>query len=569
MRLAARSRSRFSTFFLLAIVTSVCPPASHANLPADSLVRLVSSDLPIVVIDTHGQAIPDEPKIDATMGIIDNGPGLRNNIADPFNGYNARIGIEIRGSSTQQFPKKQYGVETRNAAGDDSSVSLLGLPSESDWVLSAPYNDKSLMRDALMHTIARSLGRYASRARFCEVILNDEYVGVYVLLERISRNKNRVNISKISATDTTGDAVTGGYIFKVDKTEGSDIDGWYSGFPPYPSAWQRIYYQFDYPKSSNLVAAQRAYITTHVRDFELAMAKQTYADSALGYPSLLDVGSFVDYILVTELCKNVDGYRLSAFLHKDRDSKGGKIVAGPVWDFNHALGNSDYYDASLIPGFQLVYLTSNWTFQSTDLYQVPFWWREIFDEPAFRRQLEQRWFSLRQNAFSLTRINTLIDSMATVVDEAQQRNFIRWPVLGKYVWPNYFVGQTYQEEITYLKQWVAQRGSWLDNAFQTTGVSKRSSDAASGKILEPKLFQNFPNPFNPKTAVSFQLSAVSDVRLGVYDLLGREVAVLVNERRGPGSYEIAFDGTSLSSGLYLCRLAVGSFIQSRGMLLLR
>ena len=402
MRQTVRYRCRFSAFYLFAILVVVCPPGSYADLPADSLIHLVSSDLPIVVINTHGQAIPDEPKIDASMGMIDNGPGERNFITNPFNAFNGRIGIEIRGSSTQQFPKKQYGVETRNAAGDDSSVSLLGLPAESDWVLSAPYNDKSLMRDALMLTIARSVGRYASRARFCEMILNDEYVGVYVLLERISRSKNRVNISKMSTTDTTGDAVTGGYIFKVDKTEGSDVDGWYSGFLPYPSAWQRIYYQFDYPKSSNLVSAQRAYITTHVRDFELAMAKETYADSALGYPHLLDVGSFIDCILVTELCKNVDGYRLSAFLHKDRDSKGEKFVAGPVWDFNHALGNSDYYDASLIPGFQLDYLTSNWTIQSTDLYQVPFWWKKLFDEPAFRRQLEQRWFSLRQNAFSVT-----------------------------------------------------------------------------------------------------------------------------------------------------------------------
>jgi hypothetical protein len=565
----ARSLRRFSTFFLLAIVALVCPLSSYANLPADSLVRLVSSDLPIVVIDTHGQAIPDEPKIDASMGIIDNGPGERNFITNPFNAYSGRIGIEIRGSSTQQFPKKQYGVETRNAAGDDSSVSLLGLPAESDWVLSAPYNDKSLMRDALMHTIARSLGRYASRARFFELVLNDEYVGVYVLLERISRNKNRVNISKISTTDTTGDAVTGGYIFKVDKTEGSDVDGWYSGFLPYPSAWQRIYYQFDYPKPSNLVGAQRAYITTHVRDFELAMAKQTYADSALGYPGLLDVGSFVDYVLLTELSKNVDGYRLSAFLHKDRDSKGGKIVAGPVWDFNHALGNSDYYDASLIPGFQLVYLTSNWSFQSNDLYQVPSWWRKLFDEPAFRAQLEQRWFSLRQNVFSLTRCNALIDSMAAVVDEGQQRNFIRWPVLGKYVWPNYFVGQTYQEEITYLKQWIAQRVRWLDNAFQTTEVSEGGSLAASGKILEAKLVQNFPNPFNPTTVVGYQLPVVSRVRLVVYDLLGREVAVLVNERKPAGNYTVAFNASELASGVYLCRLTAGSFVQIRRMLLLR
>jgi hypothetical protein len=552
-----------------ALFTGVCISSAHAAFPADSLIQLTSSNLPIVVINTHGLSIPDEPKITASMGIIDNGAGVRNYATDPFNGYNGWIGIEIRGSSTQQFPKKQYGIETRDSTGADIDVPLLGLPAEADWVLSAPYNDKSLMRDALMHTIARSLGRYARRARYCEVILNDVYVGVYVLLERIKRTKNRLNITKMSEADTTGDALTGGYIFKIDKLEGSEVDGWYSGFPPYPSAWQQIYYQFDYPKPSNIVAAQRGYISRYVRDFEITMAESTYADSLLGYPTLLDVGSFVDYLIVTELCKNVDGYRLSAFLHKDRDSKGGKIVAGPVWDFNHALGNSDYYDASLIPGFQLDYFTTSQSFHSSDYWQTPFWWGKLFAEPTFRRKIEERYFALRQNQLSLTRIHALIDSMAAVVDEAKTRNFLRWDVLGRYVWPNYFVGSTYAEEIAYLKGWVASRLTWLDANFRTTDVTGRQDVTGAGDTPGPRLFQNYPNPFNPTTSIRYHLSAASNVRLAVYDLLGREVAMLVNEVKAPGSYSARFDAAGLAAGVYLCRMTAGEFTRTRTMLLVK
>ena len=83
------------------------------------------------------------------------------------------------------------------------------------------------------------------------------------------------------------------------------------------------------------------------------------------------------------------------------------------------------------------------------------------------------------------------------------------------------------------------------------------------------LAQNFPNPFNPTTAVSYLLSAVSDVRLVVYDMLGGEVAVLVNERKPAGTFVVKFDATGLSSGVYLYRLEAGDFVQTRKMILLR
>jgi hypothetical protein len=550
------------SFLSLAGVSSV-----SASILSDSLISFTSSDLPIVIINTHGQDIPDEPKIAAEMGIIDNGPGMRNSITDPYNAYDGNIGIELRGSSSTMFPKKQFAVETRDSAGNGVNVSLLGMPSQSDWVFSAPYTDKSLMRDPLLYSLARSMGRYASRCRYFELVLNSQYSGVYVLLEKIKKDKNRVNITKMASTDTTGDAVTGGYIVKIDKIEGADTQGWYSGLPPYPAAWQKVYYQFHYPKPEDLVWSQRAYITQFIRDFEIAMYLPTFADSVKGYPHVLDVDSFVDFLLLNELSKNVDAYRLSTFMYKDRDSKGGKLVMGPVWDFNLAFGNCDYYRTSNVEGFHLTFLSDSLAFRGVDSYPAPFWWKTLFHDPSFHSKLAQRWTALRVNQFSIPRITAIVDSLAAILDESQKRNFIRWSVLGRYIWPNAYVGQTYQDEIDYMKHWIGGRIEWLDSQFSTSSVD---AEGRSNTLpFECSLSQNYPNPFNPTTVVSYQLPVVSHVTLSIYDIIGRDVATLVNEVKEPGKYSVQWEATDVASGVYFLRMNAGTFVSTKKMILLR
>ena len=535
----------------VALVLFGSSPRLAASQP-DSV--FTSSNLPIVVIDTHGQTIVDEPKITADMGIIDNGEGVRNYLTDPFNGYDGSIGIEIRGSSSQQFPKKQYGVETRDSTGADMNVSLLGLPDEADWVLSAPYSDKSLVRDALTYTLARQTGRYASRARFCEVVINGDYKGLYVLFEKIKRDKNRVNVSKMAPADTAGDKLTGGYIVKIDKLDGSDTQGWYSGFPPYPGAWQQVYYQYHYPEYADLAPQQMGYIQRWMRDFEVAMELPTYADTALGYPHYLDVESFVDGILVSELGKNVDSYRLSTFFHKDRDSKGGKLVMGPLWDFNHAFGNSDYYDGARTAGWQLIYSATNQNFHASDVWQAPFWWKKLFEEPGFAWRTHSRWQELRSGVFSDAAIAATIDSLTGMLSEAQARNFDRWPILGTYVWPNAYVAQTYAEELEYVKHWVRDRLQWMDVALGMESVTPgEGTDGLPGQIV---LDQNYPNPFNAGTEISYRLPFAAHVRLTLYDMLGREVRVLVDEDLAAGVHRARVDANGLAWGAYLYRLNV-------------
>jgi hypothetical protein len=531
-----------------------------------------SSNLPIVVLETHGQTIRNEPKITIDMGIIFNDEGVRNNLTDPQNNYKGKIGIEIRGSTSQWFPKKQYAVELRTNINTDTTASLLGLPAESDWILYAPFTDKTFFRDVLTYWLTANIGRYASRFKFCELVLNGEYMGVYVLFEKIKRDKNRVNISKITVADSIGDNLTGGYILKIDKEDGSGNDGWKSIYPPYLEATQKIYWQYHYPKPEDITPEQKTYIQKYIEDFETLIYNPDYADPLTGYASIIDVPSFVDFFLLNEMCKSVDAYRLSAFMYKDKDSKNRKLFMGPVWDYNLAWGNSDYYDASLTYGWHISYLSYNTSFLQGDMFQVPFWWKKLVNDKNFQKQFAERWFALRQNEFSISTIFNFIDSLRSVTDEARIRNYERWKILGTYVWPNYYIGQTYNDEMNYFKNWITERFSWMDAELRRIVDVHETSEERPSSF---RLFQNYPNPFNPGTVISYQLAVFSKVSLRVYDVLGNEITTLVNEEQQAGSYNYELRSATggrnyeLSSGIYFYQLRTGNFVQTRKMVLLR
>jgi hypothetical protein len=473
---------------MLLLFPAVVVAQHFVNRPADDLV----TNLPIVIIDTWGQSIPDEPKITAEMGIIFNGPGEMNHQSDPFNDYDGYVGIEMRGQSSQYYyPKKSYGFETRYEDGENLNVSLLGLPEENDWVLYAPYGDKSMLRNVITFYMARSMGGYASNTVFCELILNSEYMGVYVLMEKIKRDKNRVDIAKLNPDEISGDDLTGGYIVRVDKVDPDfqiGPDGWLSfPNPPFPEA-KNILFQYYYPKASEIVPEQRDYISNYISLTEDALISPAFSDPDLGYNAWLNTGSFADHLLLNEISKEVDKYRYSTYFYKEKDSDGGKLFSGPAWDFNLGYANVDYWP----PGVSY----TGWHYPDVLPYDwsIMFWWKRLMQDSYFRNLTKTRYEQLRQNALSNVRLEFVIDSITDHIHDAQERNYERWPILGTWVWPNYnWQNNTYADEVAFFETWLFNRLEWMDNSMSGVVIYPAASLLVSGNNLEIILTDDYFN----------------------------------------------------------------------------
>jgi hypothetical protein len=495
------------------------------------------SNLPIIVINTNGLAIPDDPRIIAHMGIIDNGTGNRNQRTDPFTNYDGRISIETRGESSQYFfPKKSYSIETQNSDGTNFNAALLGMPPENDWVLYAPYTDKTMMRDVLAFQIGRDLGDYASRTRYVEVVINDDYKGVYVLMEKIKRDKNRVDIANLQLQDVTGDELTGGYLLRIDKLDANDYPGWTATPTPQLPGEKDITFQYHDPAGAELGGAQQNYIRNYIQEFQNSLTAASFTSPG-GYQKYLDITSTLNYILVNEIGKNVDAFLFSTYLFKEKDSNGGKLSLGPLWDFNLAFGNVDYLaNAQFAPGWM-------WADQGRSI----FWFRRMIQDPWFANKLKCRWEELRTGFLTNDYFNNKIDSLAIVLQESQQRNYQRWPILGTYVWPNQFVGQTYVQEINFMKQWTLDRLAWMDNNMPgNCSVVTAVEEKKTG-------LQVFPNPFDE--SILIQLDSDQNINsLKIYDFLGREV--FSNYFSGREFEWLGQDhaGSSVASGLYIIRI---------------
>ena len=488
-----------------------------------------SSNLPIVVLKTFGGVgIPDEPKVPCVMGIIDNPTG-RNNVTDPYTGYFGKILIEQRGALSQVYSQKSWLLETVDAATDASiKVPLLGMPAEDEWILYAPYNDKSMIRNYLIYRLMSEMGHWAPRMRFCEVTLNGQYVGVYALMENIKRGKNRVNIDKMDIDDNAGDSLTGGYIVEY-------------GFPP------------KYPK--NPTPQQQNYIYQYFNDFSTALYGANFADPSQGYNKYIKVSTFIDYLLIVDFGRNQDSYARSTYFYKENISNdSGQLKAGPVWDYNYAFGTSPWYGA-VDQGF-IYYLGG---IGNTTLFM-----NRLMEDSNFANKTSCRYDWLWTKTFDTVYVNSIMDVMHDSLKEASQRQFTLYPQLLN---PSCFdcynnysplpVPVTFEEEYRYVKDWLHRRITWIDANLPGNchSVGTEENTAKEAYLVL------YPNPVQQTLNINFLLNQANTISYEIYNANGQLVLKKELGFLQASDYTIPVtDFENVNAGLYLLKLNTGSQI---------
>jgi len=436
------------------------PPASACYLRLASNVVDFNSNLPVLVLDTFGPERPISPQ-DKFVHLSVHEPVAGRTWLTNAPAFTSRAGFRVRGSTSANMPQSGYALELLDEFDEERPAALLGMPADSDWILYAPNSyDPVLIHNPFVHQLGRDLGRYSSRARFVEVFLANSngrvrqahYQGLYVLLEKISVGKKRVDIPHLTVEDVKPPQVTGGYILKFDRL-GPGEEGLAAN-----NGRGLVYVE---PKEQTLLLPQRApqreYLQHYIGEFNRALHGPNWKDPMTGYRAFLDVDAAIDYHVLELLSGNVDAMVLSTYFHKPRQ---GKITCGPHWDFDRALGSTDERDA-------------NPRVWSTGPFFGGDWWPRLFRDPDFWQLWVDRWQELRQSHFSQTNLFRLIDQFTAEVREAQPREYKRWGLQPR--------GGSYDGEILHMKDWLSNRLDFIDQQLAPPPRILRAT--SSGMLL--------------------------------------------------------------------------------------
>lgn len=522
------------------------PSPPSLNLPRQ--VIGVSTTLPIVDITIPpNQTIPNSgSKINASMRVIDHGLIIKNQLTDSANGYFGTIGIEIRGASSANYPQQSYNIETRTDSGANRNVKLLGMPSENDWALIGLYNDKTLMRNVFSYQLFRSMGHYAPRTQYCEVYINKDYKGIYVLTEKIKLDNQRVNIAKPDPTATIGDNLSGGYIIKNDN-QGSNESAFFSNYAEQGTVGNlKVSFIYEEPQSDEITEAQKKYVSAYINALENALYGPGFLDKDKGYRAYIDIPSFVDYFILGEVSRSVDAYKKSKYYFKDIDSKDGRLHSGPPWDYDWAYKNIPEGDLSK-ECYYGVTDGSAWAYKSIDCPHSPLfpgWVPRLMKDPFFANQLKTRYTELRKTILSNLSIQTFVDSVQTVLFEPQQRHFKKWDILGKNTIGSPEVDPqpaTYVAAVTQLKNWLITRLNWLDKNMPgtITPITSIIEDDESNFLL-------FPNPAQHKVYIE------SNTLISKIELIAPTGHLLSSTLTQ--AYSNSIDVQKMSSGIYILKV---------------
>ncbi len=480
-------RSLLAALWLIVAAVASIPTTAqrydnYRGLLRDASVKVESTNLPIVFIEVGGKVIQRDSYILARMKIIDNGKGKLNHAdttAYPRQhvDYEGWTALKYRGNTSfDASDKKPLAFRTLESdllpddGGKKQKVKLLGMPKDNKWCFIAPWCDETMVRDILSFELGRPWFDWVPHTRICELILDGTYYGVYVLAERVSKGKNRLNLDDPGSTD--GD-LTGDYHVSVDH-----------GYDPYFSSryrpWQSldgskvaynylIKYEYGDPADDefdDLPEGTRKALKDEVYKMESSFKADNW-DQHDGYRQYIDVMSFIDYMLSTEVSMNIDGYRLSTHLYKHGEKRAEKEGLDPrwkatLWDFNIAWGNADYYDGQRTDCWQY---ELNVKFKS-DNCPVPFYWYRMLQDDAYVNAMKNRWQQYRRANYSDERIMQTVDSLTALIKDggAAQRNERAWRIFSRsYIWPIPYYASSYDDAVSHLKDWIRRRLEFMDS----------------------------------------------------------------------------------------------------------
>ncbi len=457
---------------------------SHYYIPLAADVQDFTSNLPIVVIDTYSTDIDRILRMVSSVFIdTDKDTGLAN--IEDIPDHAGRAGLKIRGESSDVWPKKHYGLEVWDENNVDTKASLLGMPSESDWILNNPYGDKTLMRNVLAYKWSNDIGQgfSAPGTKFVEIFVNEgggncsysDYRGVYVLTEKIKVSENRVDIGKLDLGDNTEPEISGGYILRIDKDYTYIYEEFNTSANMVTNSNGEGFQYFD-PDQFTLTTAQKNWILNHFNEYETILNGDGFDDPVNGYAKYIDTESFIEIDLIAELFKEADNFNYSTFLYK---GKNGKIAYGPQWDYNFSSGNASIYNPWTYPEYFARADTSEGWFN----YDRPAygWHRRLLADNDYKLKAADKWFEHREDKLSDDQVTEDIDYYCTLLDSdgplvnadntPADRNFTKWNILNNYQWCNYYYGynssrseqgnlpHTYKMETEWLKNWFTGQGT--------------------------------------------------------------------------------------------------------------
>ena len=494
-----------------------------------------TTNLPIVIITTPGAIGGNQ--IQGTMNIINNVSGVNSPLDPPT--FTGMIGIEQRGNLA--YSKISYTVETWSTPGISLDTSLLGMPSDNDWVLTGNYPDRSLMRSNLAYFIHDKMGRYAPRNVYCELIVNNQYSGIYDFGETVKRGAGRLDIAKLTVNDNNGNNLTGGYIWKIDDGNGA---GWTSAFAPPYAATQTIDFQYVYPKNSDITSPQKAYIKSYVDSFETEMNSANFQDTLIGWRKHGAVNSFIDFILVQELSRNNEAYRQNNYFYKD---KGTKLRPGALWGFDLAWKNTSNCNSSLDTGWCYNYGGAC----PSEVKLPPFWWQKLTTDVEFMKELKCRYTDFRKpgNVLDTVQIFKTIDSISTKLNAngAITRNFTQWPIWGIPIMNEPTpMANDYTTEIANLKSFIKNRLAWIDTKWI-------SANCAWPLYIDTKnieqLVSIYPIPAYEEIHVN-----ISDAQTQIYSIIMYDIQGVAVSNIEQAAINNTLNVSTLAKGIYFLHI---------------